>query len=407
MPDPSHLSVPLLDLKAQYAPLKAQMMAAVERVLDSQNMILGDEVVAMESELARYLEVGHAIGVSSGSDALVLALRALGVGPGDAVLCPTYTFFATAGGASRLGATPVFLDSEPDTLNLSLGHLARYLSEEVEQRTVGGKAQLFDRARNLRVAAVVPVHLFGQSVPMDRLMALCAPRGIPVVEDAAQALGARFQGKPVGTFGAAGCFSFYPSKNLGACGDAGLVITNDAALNKRIRRLRVHGSEPKYLHHEVGYNFRIDALQAAMLRVKLAHLPAWTLARQRVAERYGQLFVEQGLATAKGGPVRLPVEAPGCPGVYHQYVIRVSASERDGLIDHLQKRRIGSAVYYPIPLHLQPCYAELGYRKGQLPVAEQAAADSVALPIYPELTEAQLGAVVAGVAAFYASGARR
>ena len=390
--------VQLLDLKAQYKPLKAEIMAAVERVLDSQNFILGKEVTSFEEEIAKVLEVPHAIGVSSGSDALVVTLRALGVGHGDAVLCPSFTFFATAGGASRLGATPVFFDCDEDTMNISIPALSRYLTEEVEERTVNGKKGLYDRKRNLRVAAVVPVHLFGQAVPMDKVMALCEPRGIPVVEDAAQAIGARFNGKQVGNFGAFGCFSFFPSKNLGACGDAGLVTTRDEKLAAHVRRLRAHGSEPKYYHHEVGFNFRIDALQAAILRVKLPHLASWAEGRRAKAAKYNELFAKAGLSTKNGGPVKTPVEAPGCPGVYHQYVIRMPAAKRDSLANHLKAKNIGTAVYYPLPLHLQPCFANLGQGKGSLPVSEAAALDSLALPIYPELTDEQQSLVVNEVA---------
>jgi dTDP-4-amino-4,6-dideoxygalactose transaminase len=394
-------AVPLLDLKAQYGAIRAEVLAAVERVLADQIFILGPEVAAFESEIARFLSVEHAIGVSSGSDALVAALRALDVGPGDAVLCPAFTFFATAGAASRLGALPLFLDVDDSTLDLSAGAVARYLKDRGrEAEAAGGARILIDAPSGRRVRAVVPVHLFGAPADVGAISALCRPLGVAVVEDAAQAIGARRAGRPVGTLGDVACFSFFPSKNLGACGDAGLVATDDAALAARIRRLRVHGSEKKYTHLEVGYNFRLDALQAAMLRVKLPRLAAWNDGRRDAAARYRRLFGAVGLA---GAPVRLPAEPAGAECVYHQFVIRVAPAHRDPLAAHLEGRGIGTAVYYPTPLHRQPCYELLGYRPGDLPVSERACGEVLALPMYPELTEEQQRRVVAAVQEYFAT----
>lgn len=393
--------IPLLDLKAQYRTIRDQVRSAVDRVLDDQVFILGKEVTSFEAAVGKYLETPHAFGVSSGSDALVVSLRALDVGPGDAVLCPTYTFFATAGAASRLGATPVFFDVEQDTLNIDLNAVQKYL-ESCEKREVDGRPTLFDKKRNLKVRAFVPVHLFGQPVDMTRVMALCEPHGIHVIEDVAQAIGARWKGKPVGTFGATGCYSFFPSKNLGCAGDGGLVVANDAKLAARLKRLRAHGAEPRYHHHEVGFNFRLDAIQAAILNAKLPHLESWSEGRRQVAKRYNALFTDAGLTKQRGGPVELIAEREGTLCVYHQYVIRVEAARRNDLEKHLGAAGIGTAVYYPGPLHLQPCFAPLGYKAGDLPVAERACAENVALPIYPELTEEQQRRVVAKIGEFFA-----
>jgi dTDP-4-amino-4,6-dideoxygalactose transaminase len=366
--------VPLLDLQAQYRPLREEILAAMTRVADSQRFIMGPEVSSLEDELAAMLGIRHAIAVSSGTDALLLALMAIGVTTGDEVVTPTYSFFATAGSVARLGATPVLVDVDEDTFNI-----------DPEQAIA---------AITPRTKAIIPVHLFGQSADLDPLMDAAGRRGIPVIEDAAQAIGATYKARPLGGIGACGCFSFFPSKNLGAFGDAGLLTTNDDALASRARLLRTHGMEPKYYHHVVGANFRMDALQAAILRVKAPHLAAWTEGRRRNAGRYRELFTEAGVTDR----VRLPDERPDRLHIFNQFVIRVA--DRDGLRRHLDARGVSTEVYYPVPFHLQPCFASLGYARGAFPRAERAAETSLALPIYGELTDAQLHAVVDGVASF-------
>jgi len=370
------MQVPLLDLAAQYAPIRDAVVEAVTRVVDTQKFILGPEVERFEAEAASYLGARHAIGVTSGTDALLVAMMALDLGPGDEVIVPTYSFFATAGCVSRTGATPVLVDIDPVTYNLDV--------------------EAVRRAVTPRTRAIVPVHLYGQAAEMDALMALAAEHGLTVIEDAAQALGATYGGRALGTIGHFGCFSFYPSKNLGAAGDAGLVTVNDDDLAARVRLLRVHGAQRTYHHEKVGGNFRMAAVQAAVLGVKLRHLDAWTEARRRNADRYRALFA----SLAPGVPVTLPVERPGRRHIYNQFVIR--AERRDGLRDHLRAHGVGCEIYYPVPFHLQPCFAYLGVPAGALPVSERAAAETLALPIYSELTEAQQAYVVETIAAFYA-----
>jgi dTDP-4-amino-4,6-dideoxygalactose transaminase len=368
------MRVPLLDLQAQYATIREEVRAAMDRVCDSQHFILGPEVSAFEEEVAALCDVRFAVGVSSGTDALLLALMAVGVGPGDDVVTSPYSFFATAGTIARLGARAVFVDIERATFNLDPSMLASRLT--------------------LRTKAIVPVHLFGRCCDMDAVDALATARGLSVIEDAAQAIGALDdRGRVAGTIGTTGCLSFFPSKNLGGFGDAGMVLTNDAEVAERMRILRVHGSAPKYHHRFVGGNFRLDALQAAVLRVKLKYLDGWTKARRENADRYRTLFGEHGL----DGVVVLPEDRPG--HIYNQFVIR--CRRRDELQQFLLERGIGSEVYYPIPLHLQPCFGELGYRDGDLPEAEAAARESLALPIYPELTAAAQQYVVEQVRKFY------
>jgi dTDP-4-amino-4,6-dideoxygalactose transaminase len=371
--------VPLLDLNAQYDPLRTALLDAITRVCDSQRFIHGPEVEGLERELEAYLGVQHAIGVSSGTDALLAALMAVGVGPGDEVVTPTYSFFATAGCVARLGARPVLVDIEPDTFNID---------------TAAAIAAITPRTR-----AIVPVHLFGQSADLMPLVNAAATHGVPIIEDAAQAIGARYHDHAVGALGAIGCFSFFPSKNLGAFGDAGFVSTNDERLARQLRLLRNHGMDPKYYHHIVGGNFRLDAIQAAVLRVKLPHLDTWTAGRQQNAQRYRALFADAQLTET----LQLPVEAPNRTHIYNQFVIRVP--DRDRLKAHLDAAGIGTEVYYPVPFHLQKCFASLGYRAGAFPQAEAAAHDSIALPIYPELTEAQQATVVETIKSFY-QGAR-
>jgi dTDP-4-amino-4,6-dideoxygalactose transaminase len=366
--------IPLLDLHAQYAPLRDEILAAVTRVCDSQRFIMGSEIDALERELAGMLAVEHAIAVSSGTDALLLALMTLGIGPGDEVITSTYSFFATAGSIVRVGARPVLLDIDPATFNLDPAHLADAITP--------------------RTKAIMPVHLFGLSADMDPILDEASRSGVPVIEDAAQAVGATYKSRHVGGLGAFGCFSFFPSKNLGAFGDAGLLTTNDGALAKRARLLRTHGMEPKYYHHLVGANFRMDALQAAVLRVKAPHLPAWTEARRVNASRYVRAFADAGLT----GRVDLPIEPRGRRHIFNQFVIRTA--ERDALKQHLDARGIGNEIYYAVPFHLQPCFAALGYGPGDFPHAERAAKETLAIPIYGELTVEQQQTVVDTVADF-------
>lgn len=370
-------TVPLLDLTAQFMPLRADILEAITRVCDSQRFILGPEVESLERELAAFLEVEHAVTMSSGTDALLAALMALGVGPGTEVITPTYSFFATAGCVSRLGATPVFVDIDPVTFNLSPEGTARALSP--------------------RTRAIVPVHLYGLCADIDPILDVARKTGVAVIEDAAQALGARYHGHLAGRFGDAACFSFFPTKNLGAFGDGGLVTTTDAALATELRLLRNHGAEPKYVHARIGGNFRLDALQAAVLRVKLPHLERWSDARRRNADRYRTLFAAAGLETT----VEWPVEPAGYTHIYNQFVIRVEA--RDALRAHLAACNIGTEIYYPVPFHRQPCFAGLGRASDRFPVADRAAGTSLALPIYGELTPAQQGHVVDSIAEFYAT----
>ena len=362
------VTVPLLDLKAQFAPIRDEVLAAVQRVCESQQFILGPEVEAFEREMTERIGSRHAIGVSSGTDALLVAMMALGIGPGDEVITSTYSFFATAGCIARLGARPVLVDVDPQTFNIDVD---------------GVRASLGPRTR-----AIVPVHLFGQCAELAPLLELSATHGVPLVEDAAQAIGAVYHGRQAGTFGALGCFSFFPSKNLGAFGDGGLVTTDDDGLAASVRALRNHGAERQYFHRTVGGNFRLDALQAAVLRVKAPHLATWTAARQRNAARYRDLFRAYGLEEV----VRWPTEAPDRTHIYNQFVIRVP--ERDRLRAALQARGIATAIYYPVPLHLQECFSTLGYREGELPQAEAAARESLALPIFGELTLEQQEYVV-------------
>jgi dTDP-4-amino-4,6-dideoxygalactose transaminase len=355
-------------------PLRQALLDAVTRVCDSQRFIGGPEVEGLERELGETLGYPHAIGLSSGTDAVLAALMALDIGPGDEVITPTYSFFATAGCVVRVGAKPVLVDSEPGTFNID---------------TAAAIAAITPRTK-----AIIPVHLFGQSAEMAPIMEAADRRGIAVIEDAAQAIGCMYHGQPVGTIGAVGCFSFFPSKNLGAFGDAGFVTATDAALAKKLRLIRTHGMEPKYYHHMVGANFRIDAIQAAVLRVKLPKLAGWSAGRQANAARYRALFADAGV-----GEVVLPIEAPNRTHIYNQFVIRVP--ERDRLKKHLDAAHIGTEVYYPVPFHLQECFKNLGYQPGAFPEAEAAANDSLALPIYPELTEAQQSAVVNEIRTFY------
>ena len=364
--------VPLLDLKAQYEAIEDEIREALNRVLESQRFILGPEVEAFEEEVAAYSQTKYGIGVSSGTDALLVSLMAISVGPGDEVITTPYTFFATAGAISRLCAKPVFVDIDPLTYNID--------PEKIEA------------AITPHTKAIIPVHLYGQMADMDPIMEIAERHNLYVIEDAAQAIGAEYKGRRAGSIGHLGCFSFFPSKNLGGGGDGGMVVTNDPDLAEKVRVLRVHGAKPKYHHHVVGGNFRLDALQAAVLRVKLRHLDEWTAARQRNAARYRKLFAEAGLLEGENA-ITLPHDAGWGRHIYNQFVIRVP-KRRDALREYLASRGIGTAVYYPVPLHLQACFADLGYRPGDFPQSEQAARTTLAIPVYPELSEAQQEAVV-------------
>jgi dTDP-4-amino-4,6-dideoxygalactose transaminase len=387
------MQVPLLDLKPQYRALKAEIDAAIEGLCNTQAFILGPAVRQLESEVAVYSGCTHGIGVSSGTDALLVALMALDIGAGDAVVTTPYTFFATAGTTARSGALPLFVDIDPTTYNLDPNKVAELLQGECEQR--GDK--LVHRATGTVVKAIMPVHLYGQMADMTPLMALAREFGLKVIEDAAQAIGAADgQGRRACSIGDIGCLSFFPTKNLGAFGDAGMCVTNDAVLAAKLAMLRVHGMEPKYYHQLIGGNFRLDELQAAVLVIKLKHLDAWTRGRQENACFYFGAFERAGLKST----ITLPAAMPGIRHIYNQFIIR--APKRDALRAHLATAGVGSEVYYPVPLHRQQCFASLGYAEGAFPESERAAAETLALPIYPELSRDQLQYVVDTIAEFYA-----
>ena len=384
-------SVPLLDITRSLPPLEAGLGEAFWRVIKSGHYILGPEVEALEKELAPYCQSKHAIGTSSGTDALLLALMALDIGDGDEVICPTYTFFATAGAIWRSGARPVFVDCCPGCYNALPSAIAAKITAKTR--------------------AIMPVHLFGQSSEMQPVLALAQQHKIAVIEDAAQALGAEYQGKRLGSLGTIGCFSFFPSKNLGAFGDAGLCTTQDDAVAAKLRLMRVHGGKPKYYHSMIGGNFRIDALQAALLRVRLAHLESYTAQRQRNAAIYTQLFKASGQATtqpcvcragashaAGDAALSLPT-ASQSRHIYNQYIVRVHNGRRDQVRQALSDRKIGHEIYYPVPMHMQPCFASLGHKAGDFPHAEAAAHDTLALPIFPELRADEIEAVAQTVLA--------
>ncbi|MEO8210125.1 MAG: DegT/DnrJ/EryC1/StrS family aminotransferase [bacterium] len=375
------MKVPLLDLKAQYKTIKKDIDAALIRTAESQNLILGPEVETLEKNLSGYLECKHAIGVSSGTDALLIALMAIDLKPDDEVIIPTYSFFATAGVVSRLNAKPVFIDSDPVTFNIDPEKIKSLITKKTK--------------------AIIPVHLYGQSSEMDKIMEIANENNLKVIEDSAQSIGTQYKdGRKAGNIGHIGCYSFYPSKNLGCFGDGGLVTTDDDELAEKLRILRVHGGKPKYYHKIIGGNFRIDAIQAAVLNVKLPHLDSWTKKRQDNAELYTKLFIENGLAEEEGklkyddgNNVLLPEPVYKKNNlkyyhIYNQYVIR--ARNRDELRKSLTENEIGTEIYYPVPFHLQECFAYLGYKKDDFPVSEWCASDSIALPIYPELTNEQI-----------------
>ncbi|MDN5942103.1 MAG: DegT/DnrJ/EryC1/StrS family aminotransferase [Nitrospira sp.] len=369
------MNVPLLDLKAQYRVIKPEVMSAIEAVCDEQGFVLGSRVVGFEEATAQYIGSRYAIGCASGSDALLLSLMAIGVKAGDEVITIPFTFFATVSAISRLGAKPVFVDIQPDTFNIDPTRI--------------------ERAITPRTKAIIPVHLFGQCADMAAINEIAKRNNLYVIEDACQAIGASQQAKRAGILGDTGCFSFFPSKNLGGFGDGGLITTNDKVLADSMAMLRVHGSQVRYLHEAVGINSRLDALQAAVLQVKLKYLDQWAEGRRQNAERYRQLFAQMKHADC----VVLPPTGAGNFHVYNQFTVRVP--KRDEMRAFLKEKGVGTEVYYPLPMHLQNCYRELGHQKGSFPVSEQAAEEVMSIPIYPELTEAQQGHVVEMIAEFY------
>lgn len=363
------MQVPLLDLKAQYATIKPEVDAAIAEVMESNHFILGPKVEQCEKEIARYSNCSHAVGVSSGSDALLACLMAENIGPGDEVITSPYTFFATVGAIARLGATPVFVDIDPETYNMDTAQIA---------------AKVTPKTR-----AIMPVHLYGQMADMDTIMEVAKKHNLIVIEDGAQAIGAESKGRRAGSIGHFGCFSFFPSKNLGAAGDGGMIVTNDPQRAEKLKVLRAHGSKPKYHHKVLGGNFRLDAIQAAVVSAKLPHLDKWTAGRQRNAKLYDKLFAQAGVTTAANSLQRVTLpRVTGNRHIFNQYVIRVT--RRDQLQAALKQRDIGTEVYYPVTMHLQECFAYLGHRPGAFPESERAAEQTLALPIYPELSEEQI-----------------
>ncbi len=391
------MSIPLLDLKPQYQALKDEIKDVVDRVMESQYFILGPEVEGLEREVAAYSQCAHGVGVSSGTDALLMALMAVDIGPGDEVITTPFTFFATAGCIARLGAKPVFVDIDPVTFNIN--------------------PSLVEAAITPRTKAILPVHLYGQMADMDAIMEIAGRHRLIVIEDAAQAIGSEYKGRRAGSIGHMGCFSFFPSKNLGGFGDGGMVTTNDPALNDKLKLLRNHGMQPKYYYRVIGGNFRLDALQAAVLRVKLRHLDSWSEQRKQNAAWYHSAMTGAGLSVERapacadrgcreqggmacevnkgGDSVVLPVALPDCRHIYNQYVIR--CPRRGEVVDHLVREKIGHEIYYPVPLHVQECFRYLGHREGDFPVSECAARTTLALPIYPEVGERNIRAVVAAI----------
>jgi len=369
------MNVPLIDLRAQYASIRDDVREAVDRVFESQHFVMGPEVAALEAEVAAYCQTKEAIGCASGSDALLLTLMALDVGPGSEVITTPFSFFATASAIARLGARPVFVDIDPTTYNVNV--------------------DLIEAAITPRTRVVLPVHLYGQCADMDQLMALCEAKNLILIEDAAQAIGAEDRGRRAGSMGFAGSFSFYPSKNLGAAGDAGIITTSDSDFATRVRRLRVHGGLTEYQHIEVGINSRIDAIQAAVLRAKLPYLDRWSDARAQKAQKYTKLLE----AAKLNFRVTPPLVKSDNRHIFHQYVIRVP-EHRDALMEHLKARGVATKVYYPIPLHLQECFAFLGFKAGEFPESERAARETFALPLYPELTTEQQEYVVNAIQDF-------
>lgn len=377
MQEKTKMKIPILDLSVQHRQIAEEVEAAVANVLGSQQFILGPEVRELERELAPYCHCTEAVGCASGSDALLLALMACGVGPGDEVITTPFSFFATVASIVRLGAKAIFVDIEPASFNLDTSRVGNAVTE--------------------RTKAILPVHLFGQCAQMDPINAVAGDRGLSVIEDAAQAIGAEYNGKRAGSLGAVACFSFYPSKNLGGAGDGGLLTTNDPELAETLRSLRGHGAKKKYYHDFVGINSRLDSLQAAILRVKLRYLDRWTQARRANAQRYHELFGNAGLSAS--GAIQLPSDNESSLHVYNQFVIR--ARDRDRLRDWLSERGVGSEIYYPLPLHLQACFKDLGHKSGDFPESERAAKEALAIPVYPELDQKAQIYIVETIASFY------
>jgi dTDP-4-amino-4,6-dideoxygalactose transaminase len=391
------MQVPLLDLKGQYRPLRAEIEAAIREVCDEQRFVLGPRVAELEAKVAEYSHTKHGLGLSSGTDALLLALMALDIGPGDEVITTPFTFFATAGVIARLGARPFFCDIDPATFNLDPAAVRAAIAERCELKG----DRLVNRATGGVIRALLPVHLYGQMADVDAFLSIARQYRLSVVEDAAQAIGAALaDGRRAGSIGDVGCLSFFPTKNLGAFGDAGMNVSNDGALHERMRILRVHGGEPKYYHSLIGGNFRLDELQAAVLVIKLKHLDDWTDARQLNAAHYDELFRNADL----GDAVQLPARVPGFRHIFNQYVIRVR--KRDELKNHLATNGVGTEIYYPLPLHAQQCFAYLEHEPNDFPQAQRAAAEVLALPIYPELTAEQREYVVRQVVSFVRSARR-
>lgn len=376
MQEKMQMKIPILDLSVQYQQIADEIGVAIARVLNSQKFILGPEVREFEQELAPYCQCAEAVGCASGSDALLLALMACGVGSGDEVITTPFSFFATVSSIVRLGAKPVFVDIDAASFNIDSARIETTITE--------------------RTKAIMPVHLFGQCAEMDRLNEIAGPRGIAVIEDAAQAIGAEYRGRRAGSLGAVGCFSFYPSKNLGGAGDGGLLTTNDPEIAEALRILRAHGAKKKYYHDRVGINSRLDSLQAAILRVKFRYLDQWAGARRANAQRYRELFRDAGLASDS---LQLPAESESSLHVYNQFVIR--ARDRDNLRAYLAERGVGTEIYYPVPLHMQACFKDLGHQSGDFPESERAAEEALAIPIYPELGATAQGYVVETIASFY------
>jgi len=392
MTDKTTIRVPLLDLKAQYASIREDVRRAIDEVCDAQWFVMGPNVTELERKISEYSQCAHGIGVSSGTDALLVALMALDVGHGDAVITTPYTFFATGGAVARLGARPIFCDIDSATYNISPDAVHDLLARECEENN----GTVVHKPSGTTVKAIMPVHLYGQTADIDPLVSIAADYGLPIVEDAAQSIGSEYSdGGRAGSRGSIGCFSFFPSKNLGAFGDGGMCTTNDDELADRLRILRLHGGKPKYYHAVVGGNFRLDALQAAVLLVKLRSLDDWTAGRQANAAFYDNAFDQAGLS----GKVSTPRTLTGKRHIYNQYVIRVQ--DRDGLRAYLSAAGIGTEIYYPVPLHLQKCFAELNYKEGDCPESESAANETVAIPVFPELSSEQQEYVVSTIADFY------
>jgi len=373
-----YMKIPLLDLKAQYDGIKDEVSRVVNSVMESQYFILSEEVSRLEEEVAKYTNIPHAAGLASGTDALILSLKACGIGEGDRVITTPFTFFATSEAASLLGCIPVFVDIEPDTYNIDPSKIEEFMKE-------------VSPSLRRSVKAIIPVHLYGQCADMTRVMKIAQKYGLKVIEDCCQAIGATHNGAQAGSFGVTGCFSFFPSKNLGGFGDGGMVVSSDRAIIERIKKLRVHGSAEQYIHEEIGYNSRLDSLQAAVLRVKLRKLDMWLDGRRKIAKRYDEAF------SAVPGIV-IPKVSEGNVHTYHQYTIRVE--DRDDMLKYLNKEGIAARVYYPVPLHLQPCYKGMGYHIGKLPVSESAAEKVLSIPVYPELSEDMVDYVIDKVTSY-------